>query len=239
MEIHNIMEDLVLETVHEIFDESSPENFPLVHCYQCRLDVACYVLNRITPEYVISGRGLVHYENEYQKHLQKKADLVALVNEGIRKISTNRRSYYQENGGESEELPEPPVFNFPAILGRVLHGNTFEPMSNILIKLKNDGELTPMIDYTWQNPHLIVESIRGNFTFLPRPVKAEKEGERRTFSFEISVDAEGFTPLQHFFEIETTSIGEVNKCFNIKNTFKTGELYLFPEDEPIEKNESQ
>ena len=237
MEIHNVMEDLVMETVHEIFDETSLEKFPLANCYQCRLDVACYVLNRIKPEYIISGRGLVHFENEYQNHLQKKADLVALVNEGIRKINENRRPYYEQPIESSDTLPDPPVFNFPAIVGRVLHGKTFEPMGNIHITLRENGNVVPMIDYTWQNPQLIVESIQGNFSFLPRPVKAEKAGDTRIFPFELSIEEEGFTPLQHYFEIEVESRNEICRSFNIHHTHKTGELYLFAEDEPIEKNE--
>ncbi|MFP4179757.1 MAG: late competence development ComFB family protein [Spirochaetaceae bacterium] len=237
MEIHNMMEDLVMETVHEIFDELSPENFPLVHCYQCRLDVACYVLNRLKPEYIISGRGLVHFESDYQDKIQKKADLVALVNEGIRKINLNRRPYYGDSPKEGGEVPSPPVFNFPAIVGRILHGKTFEPLGNILAHLKSDGEMVPMIDYTWQNPYYVVDSIQGNFTFFPRPIKAEKAGEQRNFNFEICIDADGFSPLRHYFELEVASSNTVNYTFNVHNTFRVGELYLFPEDEPMEKIE--
>ena len=237
MEIHNLMEDLVLETVHEFFDEASPEDFPLANCRQCRLDVACYVLNRVKPEYIISGRGLVHFETDYQARLQKKADLAALVNEGIRKITRNRRPYYDISADSQEPLPDPPVFNFPALVGRILHGKTFEPAANINVCLRSNGEMVPMIDYTWQNPYFVVESIRGNFTFLPRPVQAGRAGETESFNFEICVEAEGYSPLNHYFEIKLTSENEVKNSFNINNTFKTGELYLFPEDEPMEMNE--
>ncbi|MFO7848697.1 MAG: late competence development ComFB family protein [Spirochaetia bacterium] len=237
MEIHNLMEDLVIETVHEIFDELSPDNFPLAHCYQCRLDVACYVLNRLEPEYIISGRGLVHFESDYQYKLQKKADLVALVNEGIRKITRNQRPYYGHSPEEGGVIPSPPVFNFPAIVGRILHGKTFEPLGNIHVHLKSDGEMVPMIDYTWQNPYFVVESIQGNFTFFPRPVEANDAGEKRHFNFEICIEAEGFSPFKHYFELELVSSDTVIRTFNVQNTFKVGELYLFPEDEPMEKNE--
>jgi competence protein ComFB len=237
VEIHNIIEDLVLETVNEIFDEASPEDFPLTHCHQCRLDVACYVLNRVKPEYLISGRGLVYYETDYQGRLQKKADLVALVNEGIRKVNSNRRPYYKLSAETQEALPEPPLFNFPAIMGRVLQGKTFEPVSNVTVCLKSNGELVPMIDYTWQNPYLVVESIRGNFTFLPRPIQAENMEESRHFPFELCLDADGFSPLQHFFELDLTAENELRHSFHAQHTLRCGELYLFPEDEPMEKNE--
>lgn len=235
MNVHNLMEDLVMETVNEIMNETSDKDFPLAGCAQCRLDVACYVLNRIQPEYIISGRGLVHFEEDYQKRLQKKADLVALVNEGIKKINRNRRPYYGQTPNGEESLPAPPVFNFPAIVGRVLHGKTFEPVGNINVYLLEGGKPVPMIDYTWQNPYFVVESIRGNFTFFPRPIKADKTGEKRSFNFELSVEAEGFSPLNHYFEVDMVSSSELIHSFTMQHTYKTGELYLFPEDEPIEK----
>jgi hypothetical protein len=94
-----------------------------------------------------------------------------------------------------------------------------------------------MIDYTWQNPYFVVESTQGNFTFLPHPERARHAGERRRFSFEITADARGFTPLQHFFQLELTASEQVLYNFRLQNTYKVGELYLFPEDEPLEKNE--
>jgi competence protein ComFB len=226
-----------METVDELFAELPEDQFPLIHCHQCRLDVACYVLNRVQPQYIISGRGLVHFENDYQQRIQKKADLVALVNEGIRKIHNNRRPYYGHAPEAKETITEGPVFNFPAIVGRILHGKTFEPMENIHVLLLRDSEPVPMIDYTWQNPYYVVESTRGNFTFLPHPEKAEHFGEVRRFSFEISVRARGFTPLQHFFQMELTASGTPLYNFQLQNTFKSEALYLFPEDEPMERNE--
>jgi competence protein ComFB len=94
-----------------------------------------------------------------------------------------------------------------------------------------------MIDYTWQNPYFIVESTRGHFTFLPRPERAEETGDLQAFSFEVCIETEGFTPLQHFFELKVTAEGEVRHNFSAQHTYKIGELYLFPEDVPMERNE--
>lgn len=237
MEIHNVMEDLVLETVDELFSELPEEQFPLIRCHQCRLDVACYVLNRIQPHYLISGRGLVHFENDYHQRVQKKADLVALVKEGVHKIHNNRRPYYQSAGAPEETIEQGPVFNFPAIVGRILHGKTFEPMQDIHVALLRDGRPVPMIDQTWQNPYYVVESTRGNFTFLPHPERADEVGQQRRFSFEINVTSRGYTPLQHFFQLDLSAEAEVLHNFRLQNTYKTGELYLFPENEPLERNE--
>src|SRR6056297_1584244 len=238
MQVHNMMEDLVFNMVMEIFDEKAKTGFSLSACYQCRLDVACYVLNRIKPEYLISGRGLAHFETEYQIHVQKNADIVALINEGIHKIETRKRPYYLQAPDDTDStLSEGPVFNFPAIIGRVLHGTTFEPMKNIHVALLQNEKRAPMIDYTWQNPYFVVESTRGNFTFLPRPIKAEKEGEPGDFSFEVRIEPEGFTPIYHYIELSLNAEGEMKQKFSMHHTHKTGELYLFPEDQPMEINE--
>lgn len=238
MEVHNMMEDIVLQIVAEVFEEKAGHGFSLAHCYQCQLDVACYVLNRIKPEYIISGRGLAHYESDYQDHIQKNADAVALVNEGIRKIDARRRPYYDQS--VPEKVPEElsgPVFNFPAIIGRILHGSTFEPLKEINVYLLQKGKPVAMIDTTWFNPYFIVESTRGNFTFLPRPLPAEDLGDQRTESFEVSIEAEGFSPLSHHFEVSLVSQKDVLYNFSMQNTYKIGELYLFPEDQPMEINE--
>lgn len=237
MDIHNSMEEFVFETVNEVFDEKAKSGFSLANCYQCRLDVACYVLNRIKPEYIISGRGLAHYESDYQDHLQTSADIVALVNEGLRKIDARRRPYYTNEPEERTKILSGPVYNFPAMIGRILHGTTFEPIQNINVALLRNSEPVPMIDYTWQNPYFIVESTRGHFTFLPHPEKAGETGELQVFSFEVCIETEGFTPLQHFFELKVTAEGEVRHNFSAQHTYKIGELYLFPEDVPMERNE--
>jgi competence protein ComFB len=238
MKVHNMMEDLVFNRVMEIFDEKAETGFPLSGCYQCRLDVACYVLNRIKPEYLISGRGLAHYETEYQVHVQKNADIVALINEGIRKIETRQRPYYRQPSHETDDtISRGPVFNFPAIIGRILHGTTFEPMKDIHVALLQNGKPAQMIDYTWQNPYFVVESTRGNFTFLPRPVRAEKAAEKRDFPFEVRVEADGYTSIQHHIELSLNAEAEVKQNFSMHHTHKIGELYLFPEDQPMEINE--
>ena len=50
MDIHNTIEDIVVNKVQTIFDElqkDNKENYCL--CYQCRLDTICYALNRLEP----------------------------------------------------------------------------------------------------------------------------------------------------------------------------------------------
>ena len=73
MKIHNQMEDLVLNIVDEMFDSKDIQESDICTCGQCRLDVACFVLNRISPEYIISSRGLAHLNSDYhQKYSENR-----------------------------------------------------------------------------------------------------------------------------------------------------------------------
>ena len=232
MQIHNIMEDVVIETVNDMFDMKK-EALPVANCYQCRLDVACYVLNRMSPEYIISGRGLVHMQSNYNKRLQKSADLVALVKEGMEKVLQNQRPYYHTPQTDNKDI-RPPLFNFPAIVGRILHGTTFEPIANIAVTLYMEGKKAPMIDSTWSNPYYVVESIQGGFTFLPRPVKADQLGQKKEFAFEVRVDEADYEPINHFFTLEAESSDTLLDTFCMDRTYKTQDLYLFKPGESDE-----
>ena len=66
MNIYNRIEQLAIDVVNQIFDsfdENSADE--RCDCEQCRLDVTCYVLNRLQPKYIISERGFTHIESEY------------------------------------------------------------------------------------------------------------------------------------------------------------------------------
>jgi len=230
MQVHNLMEDIVFKNVEEIFDEEKiTGSFGFCTCNQCRLDVACYVLNRIPPEYVVSGRGLVHLESDYLEKLQKNADLVALINEAIRKISTQKRPHFDHQEEKEKPLMRGPLFNFPTIIGRIFNGSNFEPVSGMYIKLLRDGELVEMINPNWQNPCYISEKTAGNYSFWPAPEKSKTLNNRKIFEFELSVEEKGFEPLQHFFEMELHAEDKLNDSIQLQKTFKVEDLYLFPQ----------
>ena len=58
MDVHNTVEDIVITRVDEIFKTLDEEgNKKFCTCNQCRLDVICYVLNRLRPHYIVSHKG--------------------------------------------------------------------------------------------------------------------------------------------------------------------------------------
>jgi competence protein ComFB len=229
MNVHNIMESIVLDTVNEIFEDKRKEGFEMADCLQCRLDVACYVLNRIKPEYIISGRGLLHFEENYHELIQTKVDLVTLINTGIKKISNTKRSYY-DSEETNKNVTTRYVFNFPSIIGTVLTGDNFVPVENLIISLLMENTPAKMIDNTWQNPFTIVKSTKGNYTFMPAPVASNNENEERNFQFEIRIENTDFEVINHFFEIHLISEKSVITTFSMGRTHKLENLYLFTKD---------
>ena len=66
MDVHNTSEDVVFKAIEEICDviEKGDPTHKICTCYQCRLDTACFVLNRIAPYYIISNRWVARVEQE-------------------------------------------------------------------------------------------------------------------------------------------------------------------------------
>lgn len=239
MKVFNVMEELVFETVDEIFEEKRKKGFDLADCEQCRLDVACYALNRLQPEYLISGRGLAHVQNDLKNDFQKQADIVALVNDGLELISRKQRPYYRDAQANPPQVREKKgsFFNFPAIIGTILNGKTFEPVENINVFLYQNEEAVPMIDRSWPNPYFIVRSTRGSFSFWPAPLKAKHKAEKREFCFEIRAEMDGCRPLRHFVELCITAEEGYRSTFSMEHAVKTGSLYLFGRSTEKEQQE--
>ncbi len=232
MEIHNGTEDIVLRMVNEICDvieKEGKEDRPCT-CYQCRLDTACYVLNRTAPRYVISSRGAVRVESEPILRQQEDADVVALIHEGLLKIAKSLRPHFDHNAA-FREAPAPlegPAFNLPTIMGRAFNGVNFEPLSDIEVTLLCGSKRAVMIDPNWQNPFRMIANTAGTFSFWPISEAAEAIGLTRKFEFTVIVAGNGFEELRHFFEIEVVSEAKATGSFSIQRTHKLPDLYLFP-----------
>ncbi len=229
MNVHNIMESIVIDTVNEIFEDKRKEGFEMADCLQCRLDVACFVLNRIKPEYIISGRGLLHFEDNYHNLIQTKVDLVTLINKGIEKVIQTKRPYYNTIKISRNTTTEY-LYNFPSIIGTVLMGENFVPAENISVSLLFENSPVEMIDNTWQNPFTVVKSTKGSYTFMPAPIPADNKNEERTFHFELRIEDKDYETINHFFEIHLKSEKNMVTTFSMNRTHKIEGLYLFPKE---------
>lgn len=232
MDIHNINEDVVFETVQTIFDEiqknGNQENFCL--CYQCRMDTVCYALNRVEPHYIISNRGLTRVEINSINHQQVEADITTLVYKGLRLVNHNLRPTAPHDDSKPAAHPKfnHPLYDIPTIAGRLFDGVSFEPIVDIDLALYCEGELVPMRNSNWQNPFTMISSTPGAFSFWPAPVEAQSPDVSHDFKFSLRVTAPNYEPFNHFFNITAVSKFHTPHSYTMNRTFKLPDLYLFP-----------
>jgi len=226
--IHNVMEESVLCVIDEICDDDEAADAPK-YCTspECRMDAACYVLNRVQQRYVSSARGQAHTELELGRDQQLFVDLVTLAHEGLRRVSSVRRSFYGDEHTSVSSVSGP-HFYLPTIKGRLFNGVSFELVTNVEVLLLLDNERVTMLDSRWQNPYEIVPNTAGTYLFWPTPVPAESGGTERTFEFEIRVEADSYEPLRHFFSIERTSFAQIPDALEMSGEHRLPDLYLLP-----------
>lgn len=228
MNVHNLMEDVVKKAVNTLYDRVKGENVTWLtcDCENCRMDTVSYVLNRIPPKYVVSGRGVTH-NAEYFASAQLQADIDSLAMEGMRTVSTTKRPFHNEVRRPAENRPKHPAFNFFTFMGTILDGNTFEPISNAKVTLKLDGKLAEMYDASWPNPYTTVKSTKGVYSFWVKPVDAKKAGEVKYFPFSIEVESEGYTETVYHFEAPIMSEETVRAELDSTYTLKIKDLVIF------------
>lgn len=207
MNVHNIMEDVVGKAVNNLYEQVKKDNcnWLTCDCMNCRLDTINYVLNRVPPKYVVSGRGVIH-SSEVLKDHQLNADIDALALEGMRIVSSSKRPFHSHDRKDCSLTPiMKPAFNFSTFTGFVLDGSNFEPVYDATVLLKLEGHLVEMVDKTWTNPFVTCKSTKGAYTFWMKSLPAEAAGISKKFNFTVEVTAPGYTPVSHFFEVPLVS----------------------------------
>lgn len=229
MNVHNLMEDVVNHTVNNLYNHVKEEKAAWLtcDCENCRLDAVSYVLNRIPPKYVVSGRGVTHAAEALNSH-QLKADIEALALEGMRTVSTTKRPFHNQDRKDCVvQESSKPAFNFCTFTGTILDGNTFEPVSNATILLKCDGKPCEMVDKTWVNPYTTVKSTKGAYSFWVKPISAKKAGLVKTFNFSLEISAPDYEELVYHFELPVTSDKVVRNELDSTYSLKLKDLVLF------------
>lgn len=232
MNVHNLMEDIVTKAVNTLYDRVKGENVTWLtcDCENCRLDTVSYVLNRIPPKYVVSGRGVTH-NAEYLASSQLQADVDSLALEGMRTVSSTKRPFHTENRKDctiqGNNGKSTPAYNFFTFMGVVLDGNTFEPVPKAKITLKMEGKLAEMVDKTWSNPYIMVPSTKGVYSFWVKSIPANKSGEREYFKFSIEIESEGYSDSVYHFEVPIMSEDAVRETLDSTYTLKIKDLVIF------------
>ena len=237
MDIRNVMEDAVKVVVEELFEiEDREKRLGFCTCDQCKVDVACYVLNRVKPEYIVSSRGLAYSEKEGLDKVQRRADVISLVKEGWGKVSHSPRPTSDHVGRSVDTLQEGPIYNFPTIMGRVFDGRTFAPLGEGTVRLFAAGSMAEMLDPNWQNPFVLAGATGGTFIFWPKPLAATAADAERKFVFEVKVEVPGLEVLSHYIEMSLSPERNVRLDFSLQRVHKIPDLSLFPEGQGEEND---
>ncbi len=233
--IHNIMEEQVISRVNELYEQVTRKgsSWLTCDCDNCRLDTICYVLNRILPRYVVSGRGITH-NAAVLGDIQLSADIDRLALEGMRLVSTAKRPYHKYGRLNAATSPNSvtstPVFNFPTFIGNVYDGSTFEPLAGAQILLKEGGTVASMMDSSWLNPCRTFAQTHGSYSFWVAPEVADHDKENKEFNFTLEITADGYDSVTYTFTVplvsETTDRRELNSTYSLK----VQDLFLFRSD---------
>ncbi len=243
MEIHNLMEDEVVNLIHSICnEEEQAREFGYCTSPECRVDAVCYVLNRTQPRYVSSARGMSHIASEQERNTQAHIDLVALAHEALRRISSFRRSYYTESEEErSADTDIPANTVLPIITGRLLDAETFRPVSNVTVTLLYQGAVIPMVDRRWDNPYEVASNTSGQYSFWPRTPQNngdQNNGDQNEYEFSIAVDDSRFEQFRHYFRVpvlaQRLSSAEAGLTRHLEHCLP--DMYLVP-NKPDENEE--
>lgn len=229
MNVHNLMEEIVLHRVNNLYEhiKEIKASWLTCDCENCRMDAVSYVLNRVQPKYVVSGRGAIHASNVMDDP-QIRADVDALGIEGIRIVSTTKRPFHTSSRSECEvRRVEKVAFNFPTIQGTILEGNTFEPLSGATVTLKCNGKEVEMADMTWPNPINTYNSTRGSYGFWPKAVETSVEGESKKFSFTLEVSCPGYDDVTYSFDTTLTSENVIRGELDTTISIKIMDLVMF------------
>lgn len=230
--IHNIMEEQVVIRVNELYERiKAQENTWLeCDCENCRLDAYTYVLNRIKPRYVVSGRGITYNTTEIQSDRQLMADLDRLGIEGIRAVNSAKRPYHAtaklNASGDWETML--PTYTFPTFIGRVFDGTTFEPLKDAVVTLKtSEGISATMMDASWPNPCRTFEKNNGRYSFWVAPEASLKAGVEKDFGFTVEIECEDYDPVVYTFTVPLTSKVEDPHKIDSTLTYHIQDLRLF------------
>ncbi|MFN3411747.1 MAG: late competence development ComFB family protein, partial [Exilispira sp.] len=169
MKIKNTLEDLVYNLAESIiasYNDNIPKNSKF------KLDVICYVLNRILPEYLVSYRGLIYEEIKFKYDSQKVTDIISLIYEAIRTIKNRRKEESLIDVNEEIEWGFSPIeskdyfYNFPQIIGQVFNSSNFEPVDDATVLLVDEkNNKVEMASSLWKNPLETSLKTNGIFTF--------------------------------------------------------------------------
>ena len=233
MNLHNIMEDIVLKYLDEMIKLKKD----ICNCEQCKNDILCYTLNRINPMYIVSSRGIIHTENRQRYHFQDEIDILTTLNEAIEIVSNKRRHEIIDDNillnkkiklNISDELKNENHFNFPQIVGRIIDSTNMTPVNEVQLTLYDETGKNKirMFDDNWQNPETVISEMKGTYVFWPAPVKTYKAGIQKDFQMSLAVKKDNYEPISKFLYIRTVSSKGIIDHISKESIYYIDDVYI-------------
>lgn len=170
MTVKNLMEDIVSNVVREVLKKDNEISKSAVN----EQDIIAYVLNRVSPRYITSERGIIHGKLESRFKFQQRTDILFLIHEAIQNIKNRRElsshTDYARVGDMDRFLPH--------IMGEVLEETTFSIIPDIEVSLLFKGKPAPMLDEGWNNPYITNKATKGYYHFWPKYIPKEMKGKK-------------------------------------------------------------
>lgn len=158
MAVRNLMEDIVRTVLDEVLRNDrtiAPEELQ-------KEDILAYVLNRVTPTYVTSERGILHGRLDNRYGFQVRSDIFFLIYEAMQTVG--RRSSSTISTITHQDSLD---VLYPHILGQVLESTTFSIIPGVEVTLLADGRPLSMVDEHWKNPYRVSQGTMGYYHFWP------------------------------------------------------------------------
>ncbi len=228
MIVKNAMEDIVTNAVIEMLKDTDNK---LLKCSAYIEDIVSYVLNRIPPKYVTSGRGVLHLEIDQTDNIQQLADIYSKIKEAREIIAGRRKEndymfeendfFFKDNVINTKES----YLNFPYFTGRVImssrEGLHHDVKITLYIKQNDHYELAKMINTNWQNPFTTSRHTFGYYTFWvePKLIADENQTREHTIFFKLHFESEEFESQDKFIEVFVTP--EKAKYLSVRTGFST------------------
>lgn len=192
MSIRNLMEDIVLSTVEEVLKKEKDDNATREY----KEDICAFVLNRITPNYVTSERGILHGLLDSRFLLQQKTDILLLIHEAINVIHERRSAEFKhlEMNDHAHDT------FFPHIIGEVVEETTFSKIEGVTVTLLFEGLPVQMMSDGWKNPFITNKGTMSYYHFWPffeQEPDAEKE-----YEFTLTYEHEKFVSREYSFTVQ-------------------------------------
>ncbi len=192
MSIKNIMEDIVFSTVEEVLKKEKDDN----KTQEYREDICAFVLNRISPNYVTSERGILHGLLDSRFLMQQKTDILLLIHEAINVIHERR-----SNESKHIEIDQKGHnYFFPHIIGEVVEESTFSKIENVKVTLLYKGKPIKMMSDSWNNPYETNKGTMSYYHFWPD--FNEDPDPEKEYEFTLTFEHENLEAKDYTFTVK-------------------------------------